>query len=226
MADVVTFLVPVYNEARTILEVIERATALHYHKEIIVIDDGSTDGTRTLLRQRSDIRVLSLDRNSGRGAALRAGIEIATGDIIAFMDGDMEVAPSVYESLIDPILANHTDVVIGSRFLSGASSRMSVPQRYGNRSLTVLANVLYRTRLTDVESGTAAFRADVLRSLRLSSAGWSLSIETAAQLSRRRARLLEVPIHYVPRSIEAGKKLRWADYFTAVYFVFKYAFLR
>ncbi len=223
---VVSLLIPVYNEERTIESVLGRASSLPYRTEIIVIDDCSTDRTPELLRRANDATVIRLDRNSGRGSALRAGITRASGEVVAFMDGDMEVDPAVYRDLIDPILDDRADVVIGSRFLSGAASRMSLLQRYGNAMLTAVANLLYRMRLSDVESGTIAFRVDVLRGLRLRSNRWDLSIETAARLSLSRARILEVPIAYEPRSIAAGKKLRWGDFFVALYYVAKYALAR
>lgn len=222
-ARLVTFIIPVFNEERTITAVIARTAALPLAKEIVVVDDGSDDGTQEILgRQGAAIVNLRLSTNSGRGSAIRAGIRVAAGDVVALMDADLEVLPESYLGLIELVRNGQADAVIGSRFLSGAAQGMSLAQRNGNRLLTKLANIMFKSRLTDVESGTVAIRADLLRQLPLSSTGWDLSIEMVARLVRGRARIAEVPISYSPRSRLGGKKLGWTDFFSAVYFIFKY----
>jgi glycosyltransferase involved in cell wall biosynthesis len=222
-ARLVTFIIPAFNEERTITAVIARTAALPLTKEIVVVDDGSDDGTQGILgRQGTAIVNLRLSTNSGRGSAIRAGIHVATGDVVAFLDADLEVSPESYVELVELVREDHADAVIGSRFLSGAAQDMTWAQRNGNRLLTKLANILFKSRLTDVESGTVAIRADLLRQLPLRSAGWDLSIEMVACLVRSGARIVEVPISYSPRSRLGGKKLGWSDFFSAVYFIFKY----
>ncbi len=170
-------------------------------------------------------RTIETQVNSGRGSALRAGIVLARGDVVALIDADLEVAPELSLALIETVAAGQADFVIGSRFLSGAAHDMTFAQRQGNRVLTGLANLLVGGRLTDIESGTVAIRRDLLRELPLRSRRWDLSIEMAIRLARRGARIVELPIAYAPRSRVAGKKLGWRDFFGALYFVVKYRVL-
>jgi len=222
----VSFIVPVFNEERTIEMVIARTAALPVTKEIIVVDDCSDDGTQEALRRAGDSIVnVRLPVNSGRGSAIRAGIGLARGEVVALIDADLEVAPELSLSLVETVAAGQADFVVGSRFLSGAAHDMTFAQRQGNRVLTGLANLLLGSQLTDIESGTVAIRRDLLQELPLRSRRWDLSIEMAVRLARRRARIVELPIAYAPRSRVAGKKLAWSDFFGALYFILKYRIL-
>ena len=217
----VSFLIPVYNEAGTIEEVIERVRELPFEKELIVIDDGSTDGSGDLVARLAagsdDIRLLQ-QPNAGKGAALRAGIPFISGDIAVIQDADLEYDPAEVPGLIEPIRLGRADVVYGSRLSGGRPQRAYLFwHRVGNRFLSLVTGVLYNTTLTDMETGYKAFRADVLKSLDLRENDFAIEPEITAQICLRRLRIFELPISYYGRTYAEGKKITWRDGFRALW---------
>jgi glycosyltransferase involved in cell wall biosynthesis len=215
----VSFIVPAYNEHDRIGEVLTRVSDLGLDSQIVVVDDGSTDGTDGVLeewRGREGI-VLLRQENRGKGAAIRAAIPHVDGDIVVIQDADMEYDPAEVPSLIDPIARGVADVVFGSRLSGGRPQRAYLFWHLvGNRFLSLLTNVLYNTTLSDMETGYKAFRADVLRSLRLRENGFGIEPELTASVCRRRLRIYEIPISYFGRTYEEGKKITWRDGLRAI----------
>jgi glycosyltransferase involved in cell wall biosynthesis len=213
--ELIAVLVPVYNEERTVKAVIERLLAIELPapREIIVIDDGSRDGTRGVLEQlppHPAVTVMHCDVNRGKGHALRLGIARATGTIIAIQDADLELDPAQLADLVAPVLAGAADVVYGSRFLDGrpAGSRLT---RVANRVLTSFTNLLYGASLTDMETCYKIMRTTVARSLDLRADRFDIEPEITAKLLRGGHRILERPVTFSPRSRAAGKKIGWKD---------------
>lgn len=206
-------IIPVYNEAATIERVLQRVAEAPFGKEVLVVDDASTDGTRDILRRhegRDGVRVLWQERNLGKGAALRRAIPETRGDVVLFQDADLEYDPRDYARLLEPIQRFGADAVYGSRFLG--PHRVFLFWHYlGNRLLTLLTNVLFDTHLTDMETGAKAFRGDVLRSLRLTAERFDIEPEVTARLFQRGHRVFEVPIAYSGRNYSEGKKIGWRD---------------
>jgi glycosyltransferase involved in cell wall biosynthesis len=219
-APLVTFIVPVHNEAATVREVLSRIEDLGLRTQTIVVDDGSTDGTSAILErwQRGNRGDLVLtQRNMGKGAAIRAAVPHIRGDIVVIQDGDMEYDPAEVPALIEPIRRGLADVVYGSRLIGGRPQRAHLFwHKVGNRGLSLLTNVLFNTTLSDMETGYKAFRADVLRSLELRENGFGIEPEITGKICRRRLRIYELPIAYYGRSYDEGKKITWRDGFGAV----------
>jgi glycosyltransferase involved in cell wall biosynthesis len=222
----VSFLIPAYNEAETIGEVLDRVAALPFEKKVIVVDDGSTDGTAGLVRARAAGEVELIEQpNRGKGAALRAAIPHIEGDIAVIQDADMEYDPTEVPDLIEPIERGVADVVYGSRLSGGRPQRAYLFWHLvGNRFLSLLTGALYNTTLTDMETGYKAFRADVLRSLDLHEDGFAIEPEITANVCRRHLRIYEMPISYYGRTYAEGKKITWRDGFKAVWVLFKIRF--
>jgi glycosyltransferase involved in cell wall biosynthesis len=217
----ISFLIPVYNEATTIAELIERVSALPFEKQLIVIDDGSTDGTAAILdritAERTDIHLVR-QRNRGKGAALRAGIPHITGAITVIQDADLEYDPAEVPALIEPIQLGQADVVYGSRLSGGKPQRAYLfCHLVGNRFLSAVTGVLYNTTLTDMETGYKAFRTDVLQSLDLRENDFAIEPEITAKICKRRLRIYELPISYYGRTYDEGKKITWRDGFRALW---------
>jgi len=219
--------IPVYNEAATIREILRKVCSVPFEKEVIVVDDGSTDGTRDILRDEAPagIVLLSQDRNRGKGAALRAGFQRVTGDIVLVQDADLEYDPADYPRLLKPILDGKADVVYGSRFGSETHRVLFFWHYVGNHVLTTLSNVFTNLNLTDVESCDKVVRTEVLKSLRLRSNGFDIEPELTAKLTKRNARIYEVPISYSGRTYEEGKKIGWRDGVHALRCVWAYGVL-
>jgi glycosyltransferase involved in cell wall biosynthesis len=226
----VSFLVPAHNEAATIREVLDRVSALDLDKQIVVIDDGSTDGTAAALdewqRENGELVVVR-QPHRGKGAAVRAGIERIDGDIAVIQDADMEYDPVDVPALIEPIVRGAADVVYGSRLSGGRPQRAYLFWHLvGNRFLSLLTNVLFNTTLSDMETGYKAFRADVLRSLELTRDDFGIEPELTAEVCRRRLRIYELPIAYYGRTYAEGKKITWRDGFKAVWVLLAVRFRR
>jgi glycosyltransferase involved in cell wall biosynthesis len=215
----VSFLVPAHNEERTIGTVLERVRALPFEKQIVVVDDGSTDGTAAVLAAAAgpDLVVVAQE-NRGKGAAIRAAIPYADGDICVIQDADLEYDPADVPALIQPILDGVADVVYGSRLSGGRPQRAYLFwHRVGNRVLSLLTGVLYNTTLTDMETGYKAFRTEVLRSLDLREDGFSIEPEITGRICRQKLRVYELPISYFGRTYAEGKKITWRDGFKALW---------
>jgi len=215
----VTFIVPAFNEAPTIEDVLERVDALPLDKQIVVVDDGSTDETPALLarwRDRPDV-VLVRQENRGKGAAIRRAIPHVDGEVVVIQDADGEYDPADVPALVEPIVRGRADVVFGSRLRGGAPQRAYMFWHLvGNRFLSLLTNVLYNTTISDMETGYKAFRADVLRSLDLRSDDFAVEPEITGKVCKRRLRIYELPVGYYGRTYAEGKKITWRDGFKAV----------
>jgi dolichol-phosphate mannosyltransferase len=221
-------IVPVYNEEQTIGAVIERIRAVNLgdiEKEIIVANDGSDDGTRRAIDEGpwcSDpsVRILHSPINLGKGAAVRLGMQHATGDVLLTQDADLELDPNEYGNLLAPILSGAAVVVYGSRFL-GRNPSISFRTRFANRALTMFTNVLFGGRLSDMETGYKVFRREVLQNIRLRCVGFDFEPEVTARILRAGYKIAEVPIGYSPRRVDEGKKIRWTDGLDAAYILLK-----
>jgi glycosyltransferase involved in cell wall biosynthesis len=223
--------IPCFNERNTLATLMQRVREASYQpKEIIVVDDGSTDGTRQLL-ERGDIpgidRMIYLERNEGKGAALRAGIAAATGDVVVVQDADLEYDPNEYEKLIQPILDDQADVVFGSRFLGiGPHRVLYFWHRFGNGVITFLSNMLTNINLTDIEAGYKLFRREVIQAITIEENRFGVEPEITAKVARLRVRIYEVGISYHGRTYAEGKKINWKDGVRALYCILKYNLLR
>jgi len=221
-----SILIPIYNERATILEIAKRVLAVPFDKEIIANDDGSTDGTRDLLPQLEQNGVILLyhERNQGKGAAIHTGLKRATGDIIVIQDADLEYDPRDYKQLVEPIVEGRAKVVYGSRFL-GPRMAMFFWHMIANKALTLMTNVLYDAILSDMETGYKAFRADVIKNMKLRSRRFDFEPEVTAKILKRGIRIFEVPISYYGREYSEGKKIGMKDGFVAIWTLLKYRFV-
>ncbi|HSK08727.1 MAG TPA: glycosyltransferase family 2 protein [Vicinamibacterales bacterium] len=217
---------PVYNERDTIEEIVRRVHAVPVRTQLIVVDDGSTDGTREILaRLHAELgfALVLQERNQGKGAALRRGFREAAGDLVVIQDADLEYSPEEYPQLIELICDGRADVVYGSRFL-GRHRVFMFSHYLGNRIVTLLTNVLYNTMLTDMETCYKVMRAEVVRGLNLQSNGFGIEPEMTAKIFKRGYRVYEIPITYDGRGYEQGKKITWRDGVVALWVLLKYRF--
>ena len=216
-------LIPVYNEKNTLLDIIKRVEGVPVEKEIIIVDDFSTDGTREIMKgiDSPDIRIYFHPHNRGKGAAIRTAIPHATGDIVLIQDADLEYDPMDYPKLIAPILDGRADVVYGSRFL-GTHRAFLFWHYVGNKFLSFLTNLLYNTMLTDMETCYKVFRADVIKGLNLKSDRFQIEPEITAKIFKKGYKVFEVPISYAGRDFKEGKKITWRDGIWAVLTLVKY----
>lgn len=219
-------IIPVYNERGTIEPILQRVLAVPIEKEVILVDDCSSDGSREILKKikKDDIKVVFHDSNKGKGAAIRTGIQYVTGDVVIIQDADMEYDPQEYIKLFELIRTGKADVVYGSRF-SGRTEKMSFAHRLGNIILTIVTNILYGTKLTDMETCYKMVKAPIIRSLRLRSNRFDFEPEITAKLLKSGKRIAEVPISYHGRHWNEGKKITWKDGITALWSLIKYRFV-
>jgi glycosyltransferase involved in cell wall biosynthesis len=217
---------PVYNERDTIEQIIPRVLAVPIRIELIVVDDGSTDGTRdllTALRQKHEFHLIFQPQNGGKGAALRRGFQEVKGDLVVIQDADLEYSPEEFPELIELICQGRADVVYGSRFI-GRHRVFMFTHYAGNRLLTLMTNALYNTMLTDMETCYKVMRTEVLRSFTLQSNGFGIEPELTAKIFKRNYRVYEVPITYDGRGYDEGKKITWRDGVVALWVLLKYRF--
>ena len=226
-----SIIVPVYNEKNTVLKIIEKVKALDVEKEIIIVDDCSTDGTLELLKEQLDgkypeVRIFYHVSNQGKGAALRTGFQHVSGDIITIQDADLEYEPEELKDLIKPITDGFADVVYGSRLSGGKPQRMYLFWHLaGNKFLTLIANLLYNTTISDMETCYKVMTKRVLDSLNLKSRRFNIEPEITAKIFKKHYRVYEMPISYYGRDYSEGKKICWKDGFSAIWTLIKYRFM-
>jgi len=218
---------PVFNEKETIREILAQVRAVGLVSQMIVVDDFSTDGTREILKeeeQKGDMTLVLHDRNRGKGAAVRSGLERLTGDIVIIQDADLEYDPRDYPTLIRPIVEGRVKVVYGSRFI-GPRKDMLFTHWLGNQFLTLITNIMFDTTLSDMETCYKVLRADVARTLNIKSDRWGVDPEITAKVLKRGNRIFEVPISYYGREFYEGKKITWHDGFVVLWTLIKYRFV-
>ena len=222
-----SIVIPVYNERHTVELLLKRVEAVPYDKEIILVDDASTDGTREILERlahdhRDQVRLFLHTRNRGKGAAIRTAIGHVTGDIVLIQDADLEYDPQDYPRLPAPILEGHADVVVGNRFHGGPHRVLYFWHYVGNRFLTNLCNMMTNLNLSDMEVGYKVFRTDVLQRLRLKSDRFGIEPELTVKVAKLGCRIYEVPIAYHGRTYAEGKKITWRDGIAALYCILRF----
>ena len=221
---------PVYNEEKTIREIVQRVQDVAIEKEIIIVDDGSDDGTPQVLddmvNSYDNLVLIRQNRNQGKGAALKEGFKHVTGEIVLIQDADLEYDPKDYDLLLLPILDGRADVVYGSRFLGGPHRVLFFWHYFGNKFLTLLSNMLNNLNLTDMEVGYKVFKRDILDQIHLKSNRFGFEPEFTAKIARLRTRIYEVPITYSGRSYEEGKKITWKDGIVALICIIRFRFFK
>ena len=224
-----SIVIPVYNEKETLPDIIQRVEATEYEKEIILVDDCSTDGSREILSDyqgRQNCKVIFHETNRGKGAALRSGFAQACGDIIIIQDADLEYSPSDYKQLLEPILDGRADVVYGSRFLGGPHRVLFFWHYLGNKLLTTISNMVTNLNLTDMETGYKVFSKKVLDSITLTCERFGFEPEFTSKIAKKKFKIYEVPISYSGRDYSQGKKITWRDGIAALWFILKFRLLK
>jgi glycosyltransferase involved in cell wall biosynthesis len=224
----VSIVIPVYNEAGTICEIIRRVQSVPFEKEIIIVDDCSTDGTVQLLEKigatEHNVSVFFHARNRGKGASLQTGFAHVNGDTIIIQDADLEYDPRDYPKLLEPILDGRADVVFGSRFLGGPHRVLFFWHYVGNQLLTLMSNALSNLNLTDMETCYKAFRREILHGITIKSNRFGFEPEFTMKVAKKKYRIYEVPISYSGRTYEEGKKISWRDGVSAIFTILRYRF--
>lgn len=223
----ISVIIPVYNEMQTIAEILNRIQAVGLASEIVIIDDGSSDGTREYIQTLTDplFKVVLHQVNQGKGAAVVTGIKNASGDVLIIQDADLEYDPREYPNLLRPIQEGTADVVFGSRFLGAGRRPILFWNMVANKLLTFMTNILYNNILSDMETGYKVFKKDVVKDIPLHSKRFDFEPEFTAKILKRRIRIYEVPIDFYPRDYTQGKKIRMTDAFYAVWALLKYRFV-
>jgi len=220
-----SIIMPMFNEAKTLPLILAKIQQVPIKKEIIMVDDGSTDGTKRLLRElerQDNIRVIYQNQNRGKGAAIRTAIPLVTGEVTIIQDADLEYDPNDYLKLIEPIKTNNTKVVYGSRFLNKQNKHSYLRYYLGGLTLSLLTNLLYFQKLTDEPTCYKVFDSQLLKSLNLKCRKFEFCPEVTAKVAKRGIMIREIPISYYPRSIAEGKKIRWRDGLKAIWTLIKY----
>ena len=221
----ISVIVPVYNESATIEELLGRLRGAPFEKEIIIVDDYSTDGTREILKKETGIVYMQHDRNMGKGAAIRTGIRYATGDVIIIQDADLEYDPNEIPKVVRPILSGDSDIAYGSRFMRGMPKGMPLPNRIANRLLVWTVRILFGRTLNDEATCYKAFKADLLKAMHLKCSRFEFCPEVTAKALKSGHEIREVEINnYEPRVKREGKKIRWTDGVEAIMTLFRYRF--
>jgi glycosyltransferase involved in cell wall biosynthesis len=224
----ISVIIPVYNEKKTIREILNRVKKTELADEIIIVDDGSTDGTREILTdylEQSPYRVIFQEKNQGKGAAIRTGLQAVQGDVIIIQDADLEYDPREYPNLLKPIEEGVADVVYGSRFLGAPRRPILFWNMVANKILTLVTNILYNNILTDMETGYKVFRREVINGIQLRANRFDFEPEFTAKILKRKVRIFEVPIAFYPRDYSEGKKIGMKDAFEAMWALVKYRFV-
>ncbi len=223
-----SIIVPCYNEERTIVRLIDKVRGVNlpgWEKEIIVVDDKSTDKTREILREINGLKCIFHEKNQGKGAAVRTGFNSCNGDVLIIQDADLEYDPDEYSRLLKPIVDGYADVVFSSRFVGGDAHRVFYIWHYlSNRFLTVLSNLLSGLNLSDMESCYKIFRSSILKDMTLRSKRFEIEVELTAKFCKNKYRIYEMPISYYGRTYSEGKKISWKDGFSALWSLLRYRF--
>lgn len=224
-----SIIIPIYNEKATLEEIFRLVQATPYDKEIIAVDDASTDGSREILnrlaQQYDNVKAFYHQHNQGKGAALRTGFAQVTGDVVIIQDADLEYRPADYPSLLEPIEQDVADVVYGTRLVGGRPHRVLFFWHYlGNRAVTTLSNIFTNLNLSDMEVGYKVFRAEVLKGIQIRCERFGVEPELTAKIAKKRWRIYEVPIQYHGRDYAEGKKITWRDGIAAIYHIIRFKF--
>ena len=223
-----SIIIPVYNEKNTIRELVKRVQAMNMAYEILIVDDGSKDGTRDILAEldgKGKVRVILHEKNQGKGAAVRTGIQSAKGDVMLIQDADLEYDPREYPNLLKPIEEDKADVVYGSRFLGEPHRAILFWNMVANKLLTLMTNILYNNILTDMETGYKVFKRSAVEGITIHARRFDFEPEFTAKMLKRKIRIYEVPISFNPRDYSEGKKIKISDAFVAVWTLIKYRFV-
>jgi glycosyltransferase involved in cell wall biosynthesis len=221
-------IIPIFNEEKTIEEIIRRVQSTKLVDEIVLVDDGSSDGTRAILagyEGKAGMRIALHERNQGKGAAIQTGLKLVTGNLVLIQDADLEYDPRDYAALLEPINEGLADVVYGSRFLGGARRPILFWNMVANKILTFTTNILYNNILTDMETGYKLFKREVVADMKIHAKGFEFEPEFTAKILKKHVRIYEVPIRFTPRFYEEGKKIRMRDAFIAMWTLLKYRFI-
>ncbi len=219
-------IIPVFNEKASLEKILEKVLAVPLEKEVILVDDFSTDGSRELLKKlgRDNVTAVFHEKNMGKGAAIRTGIQYVSGDVVVIQDADLEYDPIDFLKLIEPIRTGSADVVYGSRF-SGNTEKMTLAHRLGNFALTLTTNLLYGTKLTDMETCYKMMRTPIIKSFRLKANRFDFEPEITSKILKSGKRIAEVPISYHGRHWDEGKKITWRDGIVALWSLIKFRFI-